>query len=240
MLSFLKKKSKSFLQVDIHSHLIPAIDDGVKTLESSIDIIKQLSEAGIKKIITTPHIAKEFYPNDQTTILGGLEKVKKKIEELVLRVELEAAAEYYMDQHLLNKLRNNEQLLTFGNKYLLFETAFLNKPPFFDEVIFEMFSNGYQPIFAHPERYEYLADQPEFLFELKKRNVLLQVNAGSLIGYYSPRIKKMAKWMMKNELIDFLGSDIHHERHLSAFLKYRQSKDYQKLQTLRLLNDELL
>lgn len=240
MFGLFNKSTTTPLQVDLHSHLIPGIDDGCKTVEDSIEILKSLKEAGINKVITTPHIAQEFYPNTPEIIKEGLADVRKALESSGIDIQLEAAAEYYMDEHFLQMLRNDEPLLTFGDNLLLFETPFYNKPPFFDEVIFELVARGFIPVFAHPERYQYCNENREFLLKLKERNVRLQVNAGSLIGYYSGSIKKMAQWMMKNQLIDYLGSDIHNRKHLNAFIKFRDSKDYQKLLKLKILNDHLL
>lgn len=240
MFGLFKKTKLSSLKVDIHSHLIPGIDDGCKTMDESIALITALKEAGIKKIITTPHVAKEFYPNSPDIIMEGLMNLREELDNRGIDIQIEGAAEYYMDQYFLDMLKNDEPILTFGDKFLLFETPFINKPPFFDEVIFEMNSKGLKPVFAHPERYQYLFEDKNLLYSLKERNVKLQVNAGSFIGYYTPAIKKMALWMLKNDLIDFLGSDIHNGKHLNAFIKFRDSKDYQKLLKLKILNDQLL
>lgn len=240
MFGLFNKSTITPLQVDLHSHLIPGIDDGCKTIEDSIEILQSLKRAGINKVITTPHIAKEFYPNTPEIIKNGLSDVRKALESNGIDIQLEAAAEYYMDEHFLEMLKNDEPLLTFGENLLLFETPFYNKPRFFDEVIFEMLARGFTPVFAHPERYQYCLENKELLVKLKERNVKLQVNTGSLIGYYSGSIKKMAQWMMKNQLIDYLGSDIHNRKHLKAFIKFRDSKDYQKLLKLKILNDQLL
>jgi len=240
MFDFFKKKQKVYLNTDIHSHLLPGIDDGAKQLDDSIAMLQKLEEAGIQKVVTTPHIAQEFYPNTPEIILEKLDLVRQELKARDIQIRLDAAAEYYMDQHFLNHLKDRKKILTFGDGYLLFETPFFNKPPFFDEVIFEMLSSGYKPVFAHPERYNYVMENPDYLLKLKEKGVLLQVNAGSLIGYYSPLINKTAKWMVKNKVVDFLGSDIHHEKHLAAFVEYRENKDYQRLMELDLLNDKLM
>ena len=240
MLGLFKKEKLPPLSVGLHSHLIPGIDDGCKTTEQSIEILRQLEESGIQKVVTTPHIAMEFYPNTPEIIRKGLVKMQKAIKEANLSITLEAAAEYYLDQHFLSALRENDEMLTFGDNFLLFETPFLSKPPFFDDAIFEMKARGLQPVFAHPERYQYIGENPELLTQLKQKEILLQLNAGSLAGAYTPAIKKMAHFMIRNNLVDFLGSDIHHERHLKNFIALRDSRDYQKLMALPLLNDQLL
>lgn len=240
MFSLFKKTKLPPLSVDIHSHLIPGIDDGCKTIEQSIAILRKLELAGIRKVVTTPHIAQEFYPNSPAIIKKGLQELQEAMAAQNLTIQLEAAAEYYMDQHFLNQLKSNAEMLTYGDNYLLFETPFLSKPPFFDEVVFEIKARGFKPVFAHPERYQYIGENPGLLQQLKAQNILLQLNAGSLAGAYNPAIQKMAQFMIKSEIVDFLGSDIHHERHLHNFVKLRDSKAYQKLLALPLLNDQLL
>ena len=171
MMGLFKKATFPPLRVDMHSHLIPGIDDGCKTIEQSLSILRQLQAAGVEKVITTPHIAAEFYPNTPGIIKAGLHLVQDAIKEANIEIELEAAVEYYMDQHFLASLKENKEMLTFGDRYLLFETPFLSKPPFFDEVIFEIKARGFQPVFAHPARYQYVGADPSLLQRLRDQQV---------------------------------------------------------------------
>ena len=127
----------SKLVTDVHSHLVPAIDDGSKSVEDSVNMITMLNSMGYKKIITTPHIMGDGYRNTPETILGGLEKVKPALKEAGVQVEMGAAAEYYLDFDFERKL-DNEKLLTFGNNYLLFEISYMNPPDNLFHVIFKM------------------------------------------------------------------------------------------------------
>lgn len=203
------------LEVDLHSHLIPGIDDGAKDLEDSLRMLRTLQDLGYRKAITTPHIMGDFYKNTPETILGGLEEVRAAMaDEEDLTIELEAAAEYYLDEWFPEKLEAGN-LLTFGENYLLVETNYTNRPHNLDQMLFDIQVQGYQPILAHPERYIYLYPDFEKVKELTEKGVLLQVNLMSFIGYYSPEarmcVEKLATW----GLIHFIGTDIHSMKHVS-------------------------
>ena len=144
----------SMLATDMHSHLIPGIDDGAKTIEDSISLIKQLHSVGYTRLITTPHIMSDFFRNTPENIKEGLEKVRAAIKEENIPVEIDAAAEYYIDDGFMHKLEE-ERLLTFGDNYLLVEISYMNPPENLREVFFRALVHGYKPILAHPERYPY-------------------------------------------------------------------------------------
>src|SRR5690606_2489169 len=112
----------SWLEVDMHSHLIPGIDDGSKTMEESLNLVKRLSDYGLRKIITTPHIMSEYYRNTPEIISMGLEDLRRAVKNEGVSIEIEAAAEYYMDEIFLEKIKNGEEILTFGDNYILVET----------------------------------------------------------------------------------------------------------------------
>lgn len=245
---FAKKKKSSedgfplrILKTDIHSHLIPGIDDGSDSLESSLEMVRKLVGLGYERLITTPHIMSDGYPNGPDNILKGLEKLRQAIKEEGISVEIEAAAEYYLDEIFEGQIET-EELLTFGGekKYLLFETSYMSRPLSLETVIFKLKTQGYQPVFAHPERYRFFweekgADQIE---EIRDLGVLLQVNIGSLAGTYSRRAGALAKKLLQRDLVDFLGTDLHRQQQIPSLLKaLDQSKELrQLLDSDRLLN----
>lgn len=240
MIKFFSPKKVNELRVDLHSHLIPGIDDGVKSIDESVKILRELSKIGIQKVVTTPHIAQEFYSNTPKIINEGLNEVRKAIEKEGIPLIIEAAAEYYIDSDFLRKVHDSTELLTFGDRNILVETPFINKPHFFEEAIFSLTSNGYKPVLAHPERYDFIQNDTDYLIKLKELGVLFQVTASSFMGYYSKAAKKVAEKMLQNKLIDFLGSDIHRMSHCETFIRFRQSNKYRKCLKLNLLNDQLL
>ena len=238
-------QAQALVQVDMHSHLLPALDDGVQSLEESFGLLTQFAAMGYKKMIMTPHIMGDFYRNSPENILPCLEKLRDFVKENNLEIQLEAAAEYYLDEFLLEKLKKNEKLLTFSGtentkKFILFETAFMSPPYFLNEAVFLMQSEGYQPVFAHPERYTYLYDNFSILDKLLEKGVLLQINLNSLGGYYAQGAQKLAEKLIQNNLVSFVGTDCHHEKHLKSLERAKKSKFYDKLFEAKLLNDSLL
>ncbi len=237
------KKSKSEvkpLYVDIHSHLLPGIDDGSASLEETIGLIKEFIGLGYRKLITTPHIMGDCFKNTPEIIQEKLELVRNEVKNQGLLIELEAAAEYYLDEAFIQKLERGEPLLTFGDSYLLFETSFMNEPASLKEVIFQIASSGYRPVLAHPERYVYMYSSFEKYEDLFNRGLYFQLNISSLSGYYSKESKRIAERLIKNNMVHFVGSDCHGTRHLEAIKKVRNEKIYTRLLELNIYNNNLL
>lgn len=230
----------SWLQVDMHSHLIPGIDDGSKSMEESLDLIKRLEGFGLRKIITTPHIMSEYYRNTPEIIGMGLEDLRKAVKSEGINLEIEAAAEYYMDEIFLEKVKGGEQMLTFGDGYILVETGFINKPQMLLDIIFNLEMAGYKPIFAHPERYQYLIADKKLQEELIDRKLLFQINLLSFTGFYSRQIKDFAESLLDRGVIALLGTDCHNARYLDMLETLpRYQKTYEKIQRLDLVNTRL-
>ena len=206
----------SVLLTDVHSHLIPGIDDGAKSLEESIQLILGLQDMGYKKIITTPHIMYDYYRNDKEIILSGLKRLREALELHKIDIEIDAAAEYYLDDHF-EELIAEKNLLTFGKNYVLFELSFFEEPKLLDKLIFDMQLNGYKPVLAHPERYTYWHKNLNRYQELFDKGVLMQVNLGSIAGNYGPEVSKVSQYLADKNMIALLGSDTHHMMHIQMF-----------------------
>ena len=204
----------SVLKCDVHSHFIPGIDDGAQTMEDSVALIREFYTLGYKKVITTPHVISDAYRNTPEIILSGLEKVRVALKTQGIPIQVEAAAEYYLDFDFSRKLEQ-EKLLTFGDNYLLFEVSYVNPPDNLDQVIFKLQTNGYKPVFAHPERYLFWSNNFERYVQLKEKGLLFQLNINSLTGYYSAETKQIALQLIEKNMIDFLGSDCHHGGHVN-------------------------
>ena len=204
----------SFLRNDIHSHLIPGIDDGSPDMETTIILLKKFIDLGYKKVITTPHIMSDYYKNTPEIILSGLDKVNEEIIKNNLDIEIEAAAEYNLEPEF-EDLIEKDKLLTFGTEnYLLFELSFFDEPTRLNEIIWKMREKGLSPVLAHVERYGYWHKDYDKIEEMINRGVKLQVNIGSIIGAYGPEVKKVAEKLIEDKVINFVGSDCHHEQHL--------------------------
>jgi len=229
----------SWLEVDMHSHLIPGIDDGSKSMEESLELIKRLSSYGLQKIITTPHVMSEYYKNTPEIISMGLEDLRKAVKAEGISIEIEAAAEYYIDEILLEKIKDGKSLLTFGEKYILVETGFINKPQMLLETMFQLEMSGYKPILAHPERYQYLPADKGLLEDLVDRNILFQVNLLSLTGFYGKPVKDFAESLLERDLVKFLGTDCHNVRYLDMLETLPKQKSYSQIKKVSWMNTSL-
>ncbi len=239
MFSFFKKsKNKSIpLLADIHSHLLPAIDDGVKDFDEALDVVRGLQELGYQKLITTPHIMSHTYRNDALIIRTRLTELNQFLTENSVAITIEAAAEYYLDSWLINEVNDGRPLLTFGKNYLLFEMNYMTEPYQINDFIFKVTTDGYRPVLAHPERYQFMT--LERAEDLRNRGVLMQVNILSFLDYYSKPVRKIAGQLVDRGWVDFLGSDCHNMRH--AFLLRHAFKNtyVKKALELPLLNNSL-
>jgi len=232
-----KKPFQSPLHTDMHSHLLAALDDGVKTHDEALELIRHFHSLGYRKLITTPHIMSDYYRNEPEQIKKKLAELKDQLVKENIAMEIEAAAEYYLDEELLKKIEDHESLLTFGKSYFLFETNFLNEPYQLKDFIFKAITQGYKPILAHPERYGYMTmDKAE---ELRDRGVLLQINIPSIIGFYSKPIQRLAIKLIEKGWVDLLGSDCHNLLYMNLLENAIQDKNFRKAVDLPLLNNSL-
>jgi protein-tyrosine phosphatase len=227
------------LKTDLHSHLVPGIDDGAQDMEESIALIERMIALGFSRLVTTPHIMADYYRNTSDSIRQGMETLQAEVERRGVKVELAAAAEYYLDETLENKL-NKKDILTLGNEYLLFELSYVNFPPNLYEVIDKILQKGYTPMLAHPERYPYLAGSIENYERLKDAGCYLQLNTLSLTGYYGKSTQKIAEQMVDHYLVDFLGSDLHRMKHADGLLKALSMPYVTRLLTDYQLQNEMI
>ncbi len=206
----------SILNADIHSHLLPGIDDGSPDIETSIQLITGMKRLGYKKLITTPHVMWDVYKNTRHIILEKLQEVKDRLVNEQVEIEIHAAAEYFIDDHLGELVERKEPLLCFGNNFVLVEFSMVSQPFEWKKTLFEMQIQGYQPVIAHPERYAYLDRNKNFYDELKSSGYLFQLNILSLSGQYGNSVNELARYLTKKGYYDLIGTDLHHVRHLEA------------------------
>lgn len=236
---FTKKSKEPFdfacLKTDVHSHLIPGIDDGSASMEDTIALLKKFEELGYKKVITTPHIMSDYYPNTPSTILDGLEQVRKEIQKEGMKIKIDAAAEYYYDEFFFDKIKK-EKLLTFNGNHVLFEFSFSSKPTNIKSLIFELRSNHYQPVLAHFERYPYFFDDIQYARTLREQGVKIQVNLSSITGHYGKPVTKQAQKLIDEKLVDLVGTDCHRMQHLEILEEAKTNPYFHKLKALDLIN----
>ena len=213
---------------DMHSHLIPGIDDGAQDMDQTIAMLAKFESLGYKKVVTTPHIMTDSFPNNPEIILSGLEKVKNEIKKVGIEIEIEAAAEYYFDETLMPKIKNKE-LLTFGDNYVLVEFAFHSPPQFLDQLFFELKTHGYRPVIAHFERYLYYLGKIDKAEKWRSEGINIQINLNSLFGQYGPEVQKQAEKLIDQGQFDFVGTDCHRIEHLMILEKNLSSPYLHKI-----------
>lgn len=228
------------LGADMHSHLLPGIDDGAPDVATAIQYIRTLQQLGYQKFITTPHIYPDLYPNTADTIAAAHQRLLEGLQQEGMEVHLRAAAEYFIDDMFPMRLERGEPLLTLHRNWVLVEISFVSPPADLKHIIFDMVTGGYQPVLAHPERYAYYHHKPDVYHRFKDQGCLLQVNALSLIGYYGRSVQDAAHFLVQEKLVDLIGTDLHHERHLSALQDRRLQTELQRAAEMcTLLNKEL-
>lgn len=197
-------------------------------METSLRLIGQMRELGYRKIITTPHVMGELYPNSSATILEGLQQVKAELIRTGSDVELLASAEYHLDENF-EKLLAAGDLLPMPGNHLLFELSFFGEPPGMEATIFKMRTKGYKPILAHPERYAYYIGKMNKFERLKDMGCELQVNIASLSGHYGEASRKWAASLIKAGLVDYLATDLHHQGHIHLLEKTLGQRSFQEI-----------
>jgi protein-tyrosine phosphatase len=244
MLNLFKKKNNQLpltvhlpFDTDIHSHILPGIDDGSPDIDTSLHLIEGLHKLGIKKTIATPHIIGDLYRNNAQTINAALQKVKAACVQKNIDIEISAAAEYMLDDYFMELLKKDEPLLTLHKNILLTEIPFSTTPENLEEIIAAITEKGYKPILAHPERYSFFQQNFDEYNYLKEIGFILQVNLLSVTGYYGSKAAKAAKFIFENNLANLVGTDLHHYKHLEKIGNTDNLQLFQEYLSKKTLND---
>lgn len=189
---------------DWHSHILPGVDDGIKSLEESLEVLRAYENLGVKRIWLTPHIM-EDYPNTTSDLKRVFEELKNRWNG---RVELKLASENMLDSLFEQRLEEGD-LLPIGDSstHLLVETSYFNPPFGMKELLEKIKRKGYFPLLAHPERYRYMDEKDYRSF--KETGIKFQINYTSLLGAYGETARKKAEWLLSHGMVDVVGSDLH-------------------------------
>lgn len=226
--------------IDIHSHLLPGIDDGAKDLDDSISLIETMHSYGIKNFVTTPHILGDVYPNSSHSIKSKLLEVQDELKKRGFNdITIRAAAEYMLDEQFSELLKQND-ILTLKDNYILVEMSYFSAPLNVFEVLFEIQLKGYKPILAHPERYNFYHNDFDSYYKLKKAGCLFQLNFLSLTEQYGKHVQKISQKLLKLGMYDFVGTDTHHSRHLKLLSALATEKHKKNLELLMNNNSKFL
>lgn len=245
MFNFFSKKSqgeeKLFFSTDIHSHVVPGIDDGSPSVERSAELVGRMKGWGLEKLIVTPHVTQDTFENTPEIISEAYGQLQDGLRQAGIEVDTDYSAEYRIDEMFVEQLEAGMVRRLHGD-YLLVENSYIQEPYNLDQILFQVSMKGFRPILAHPERYIYYYDKRNRYDELHGKGILFQVNLLSLAGYYGKEPKKIAEMLIEKDYVDFLGTDLHRRAHAEVIDKYICSKDYrrhrEKLEG-RIMNDEL-
>jgi len=224
----------------MHSHILPGIDDGADTIETSVELISGMKELGYRKLITTPHIMWDMYRNTPAIIRKKLELVKNALEKERIDIEIHAAAEYFLDEHVEELLQQKEPLLTISENKVLVEFSLAFPAMNIKDILFEMQMQGYQPVIAHPERYIYLQGNKEFYDELRDIGCQFQLNLLAISGHYGRSVNELAQYLLKNNFYSLAGTDLHHAGHLEELSGSRFASAVNKFVDMATLNNNQL
>jgi tyrosine-protein phosphatase YwqE len=230
----------SWLGTDLHSHLLPGIDDGSQDMDTSIALLHGFKALGLQKVITTPHVFGDMYPNTTPIINAKKEELTAAAKAAGIDMPLHAAAEYFIDENFQETLRQKQPLMTIHQNLVLVEFSMLTPPMDLLDVLFQMQLQGYQPLIAHPERYIYLQHRKNFYDELKNSGCLFQLNLLSLTPHYGTTVQSLAEYLLKQELYDYAGTDLHGERHLQGLQRLAAAPLYTRLKDSGQVKNHLL
>lgn len=220
---FIKDLLENF--VDIHSHILPGIDDGAKNITESIELIDNLSKLGIKQFMPTPHIMQDFYPNTDETIGEAYQNLLNALDSNTLsQITINPAAEYMLDDHF-QKIIDTQELFTLKGNYLLIEMSYFQPPINLEEIIFKIKMKGYLPILAHPERYSFYHNTKDYYYKLKQLGCFFQLNLLSLSEHYGKSVEKIANYLIQEQLIDFVATDTHNNIHIKKLTNLTLNKN---------------
>lgn len=241
MFTWFKSKNNTTKNIgyhtDIHSHLLPAIDDGSDSVEESLELIERLQAMGINRFITTPHIAESAFPNTIKEISEANALLSNGMRGANMEIDFHYSAEYRLDDNFV-ELFQNKQLIPFPNNYLLIENSYYQVYWGLNDLLFRLQTDGYKPILAHPERYRYYHNDTAVYEKLQNLGCKFQVNILSLAGAYGKDVKQAAYYLLNKGFIDYLATDAHHIRHIEAIEEFIGTSDYAKiLSKVNLRND---
>jgi protein-tyrosine phosphatase len=235
---FFFSKNKSVLKdlvpdnhIDIHSHLLPGIDDGARTFSDTLSLTQSLIGFGVSQFITTPHIIQDVWENTHEQIVSKKEATVLELEKNQITNSFHAAAEYLMDDQFV-KLFQSENLLTLKDNYVLVEMSYINAPMQLYDILFDLQVAGYIPVLAHPERYLFYHNNFNEYSKLKRAGCLFQLNLLAVVGYYGEGVFKIAEQLLQKGMYDFVGSDVHHQNHIASFSQKVKLKEITPLKEI--------
>jgi len=227
--------------IDIHSHIIPNVDDGARSVEETFNILKEAQEAGFTDVILTSHFLLNYYETNAQELIFWKEKLQEVLKKQGTKINLHSGMEIYITNQM-EELLENKKILTLANsRYMLIELPLATNVKYFDYVVYYLEAKGIKPIIAHPERYKCVQKDPDIVKEYIEKGCLIQCNYGSIVNLYGREAEKTIKTILKKNQVHFLGSDVHRENGtyliiLDAIKKIRKIIGENKINEITTIN----
>lgn len=227
--------------IDIHSHIIPNVDDGARSVEETFNILKEAQEAGFTDVILTSHFLLNYYETNAQELIFWKEKLQEVLKKQGTKINLHSGMEIYITNQM-EELLENKKILTLANsRYMLIELPLATNVKYFDYVVYYLEAKGIKPIIAHPERYKCVQKDPDIVEEYIEKGCLIQCNYGSIVNLYGREAEKTIKTLLKKNQVHFLGSDVHRENGtylivLDAIKKIRKIIGENKINEITTIN----
>ncbi len=227
--------------IDIHSHIIPNVDDGARSVEETFNILKEAQEAGFTDVILTSHFLLNYYETNAQELIFWKEKLQEVLKKQGTKINLHSGMEIYITNQM-EELLEDKKILTLANSgYMLIELPLATNVKYFDYVVYYLEAKGIKPIIAHPERYKCVQKDPDIVEEYIEKGCLIQCNYGSIVNLYGREAEKTIKTLLKKNQVHFLGSDVHRENGtyliiLDAIKKIRKIIGENKINEITTIN----
>lgn len=231
MFNFLHKKRENvalFYNTDVHCHILPGVDHGSQSIEQSLLMLEEEIKMGINRVICTSHVTADTFENTPESLTNAFNILSQAVKEEKLDIELHVSAEYRIDEYW-DKLYQEGNIIAMPGNYILMENSFQQELLQLDELFFNLMLKGYKPILAHPERYGYYSHRHNRYQTIHNAGVKFQVNLLSLANYFGQGARDNAMWLIKNGMVDMLGTDMHNVEHARIIQDYLRSKEWKKL-----------
>lgn len=198
--------------IDFHSHILPNIDDGSRSIEETFNLIQEAKNVGFDAIISTSHYMEKYYETDTPEREVWINAIYENLQAKNINIKLYLGNEIYLTENIIKLLEEGKASTINDTSYVLFEMPLNVEPLNLYDIVYEMMQYKLVPILAHPERYTFVQKDPELVYDLVQKGVLMQGNYGSIIGQYGEKAKIIIKKFLKNNMIHLLGTDVHRQK----------------------------
>ena len=231
--------------IDFHTHILPNIDDGSRSIEETFNLIKEAKEAGFEGIILTSHYIENYYETNVPERDVWVKAISENLQAKGIDTNLYLGNEIYISNNMMELLEQGKASTINNSCYVLFELPLNAEPLNLYDAIYSLQENKLIPVLAHPERYSYVQKEPELIYDLIQKGCLMQANYGSIIGQYGVKAEYIVKKLLESNMIHFLGSDVHRQNSIYPKISFaiEQIKAIigeEKLEELTTINPQLV